>query len=147
VGEAQLFHARFPYLYNTVFNHSLFEQLCAEPGSDGHRLKSAEQIRAEFQRLGITHIDVNWAEIMRYRDPASYGYTDFVHPDRFVELQKMGILGTQVLPKEYSISELKSNLRDRLTEWAPSLILPRSSDQDDQYYISAQLFPVQTGDQ
>lgn len=147
VGEAQLFHARFPYLYNTVFDHSLFEKLCAEPGSDGPRLKPTEQIKAEFRRLGITHIDVNWAEIMRYRDPASYGYTDFVHPDRFVEMQKMGILGPQILPQEYSISVLNGNLRDRLLEWAPNLILPRSFNQDEQYYISAQLFPVLTGDQ
>ena len=93
VGEAQMFHARYPYLYNTVFDHSLFEQLCARPNSENSELRSEEEIRAGIRRLGITHIDVNWAEIERYRAPGSYGYTAFVHPERFVELQRMGILG------------------------------------------------------
>lgn len=146
VGEAALFHARFPYMYNTVFDHSLFEELCAEPGADGHRLKSAEQILSEFRRLGITHIDVNWSEILRYRDPTSYGYTDFVHPDRFAELQKMGVLGPQILPQEYTRSRLEPKLRDRLQTWAPSLIVPSRSSKEDQFYTSAQLFPVQTQD-
>ena len=93
VGEAQMFHARYPYLYNTVFDHSLFEQLCARPNSENSELRSEEEIRAGIRRLGITHIDVNWAEIERYRAPGSYGYTAFVQPERFVELQRMGILG------------------------------------------------------
>ena len=93
VGEAQMFHARYAYLYNTVFDRCVFEQLCAEPGSDDRRLRPVADIRADFHRLGITHIDVNWAEIGRYRAPGSYGYTDFVQPERFEELQRLGLIG------------------------------------------------------
>jgi hypothetical protein len=93
VGEAQLFHARYPYLYNTVFDHSLFERICVKPDSKDHELRSNEDIRAELRRLGITHIDVNWAEIQRYRAPGSYGYTSFVQPELFAELQRLRLLG------------------------------------------------------
>ena len=93
VGEAGLFHARYPYLYNTVFDRSLFEQLCSVPGGSIHTLRPIHEIRGQFRRLGITHIDVNWAEIERYRAPGSYGYSEFVQPKRFDELKQLGLLG------------------------------------------------------
>ena len=96
VGEAQMFHARYSYLYNTVFDHCLFEELCAERGSTDQKLRPINEIRADFHRLGITHIEVNWAEIERYRAPGSYGYTDFVQPERFAELQQQGLLGASL---------------------------------------------------
>lgn len=97
VGEAQMFHARYGYLYNTVFDRCLLEELCAEPGASGKKLRSVEAIRSEFQRRGITHLDVNWAEISRYRAPGSYGYTEFVQPELFAELQRQGLLGPSLL--------------------------------------------------
>ena len=142
VGEAQMFHARYPYLYNTVFDHSLFERICADPGSRDHKLRPAAQIRAELGRLGITLIDVNWAEILRYREPDSYGYTDFVHPDRFKELQRLGLLGPPLdLPHSLTLAPLDSNLQKRLKEWAPSLM---TSFEGHPAYIKAQIFPVLT---
>ena len=140
VGEALMFHARYPYRYETVFDASLFEGLCADSNSHDGRLKSAAQIRAEFHRLGITHIDVNWAEILRFRQPGNYGFTDFVHPDRFAELQRMGILGPPLnLPIGLSRSALDSGLRQQLSQWAPSLITTLSGEPG---YVTDQIFPV-----
>ena len=92
VGEAGLFHARYPYLYNTVFDRSLFEEICAAPGTSPRTLRPVGEIREQFRRLRITHIDVNWAEIERYRAPGSYGYSEFVQPKRFEELKQLGLL-------------------------------------------------------
>ena len=93
VGGAGMFHARYPYVYNTVFDRSWFEELCADPQSHGERLRDVQEIRSRFRQLGITHVDVNWSEIRRYREPGSYGYSDFVQPERFEELQRLGLLG------------------------------------------------------
>ena len=93
VGDAGMFHARYPYIYNTVFDRSWFEELCAEPQSDGGQLCDVQKIRSRFRQLGITHIDVNWSEIRRYREPGSYGYSEFVQPERFADLQRLGLLG------------------------------------------------------
>lgn len=97
VGEAQMFHARYPYLYDTVFDRCRFEEICSRPASSGQELRDLAEIRADFQRLGITHVDVNWAEIQRYRAPGSYGFAEFVQPERFAELQRLGLLGNSLL--------------------------------------------------
>jgi len=78
VGEAQVFDADFPLVYNTVFDHSIFEQW------------SAADIRRRFRNEKITHLFVNWQEIHRYR--TTYGYTNFVTPERFSTLVERGIL-------------------------------------------------------
>ena len=78
VGEAQVFDAEFPLLYNTVFDHSIFEHW------------SATDIRRRFRAEKITHVFVNWQEIHRYR--TTYGYTKFVTPERFSALVERGIL-------------------------------------------------------
>ena len=140
VGEAQMFHARYPYLYNTVFDRSLFEKLCAESSSENHRLRPVTEIRAEFRRLGITHIDVNWEEIIRYRAPGSYGYTDFVRPDHFAELQRLGLLGPALkLPRFAALAFLGDDDRKQLVDWGPSLI---TTDDGQPAYIAGQVFPV-----
>jgi 4-amino-4-deoxy-L-arabinose transferase-like glycosyltransferase len=95
VGDAEMFYARFPVVYNTVFDRSILEQWMGDESSDPQgetRLKSASEVQARLKREGITHIYVNWLEILRYRSPGNYGYTDFVRPELFVELQEMGIL-------------------------------------------------------
>ncbi|MBT6156647.1 MAG: phospholipid carrier-dependent glycosyltransferase [Planctomycetaceae bacterium] len=78
VGEAQVFDAEFLLVYNTVFDHSIFE------------LWSASDIRQRFRDGNITHLFVNWQEIHRYR--TTYGYTKFVTPERFSALVDRGIL-------------------------------------------------------
>jgi hypothetical protein len=96
VGDAGMFHARYPYIYNTVFDRSWFEILCAKPQVEGYELQDVGEIRSKFRQLGITHIDVSWSEIRRYREQGSYGYTEFVQPERFSELQRLGLLGPSI---------------------------------------------------
>jgi hypothetical protein len=147
VGEAALFHAKFPYLYNTVFDRSVFEQWCRELAETGERtgagefrLRPAEEIRATMRRHGITHILVNWAEILRYREPGSYGYTDFVHPDRFDELQAAGILSPSLpLPDAVSFAPASDAKRRQVAEWAPRL---SESVADRPGYRGVQVFSV-----
>jgi hypothetical protein len=61
---------------------------------------------------GITHVLVNWGEILRYRIPGSYGYAVTVQPSLFQELQHRQVLGPEIprmlTPLErYSEMELK----------------------------------------
>jgi hypothetical protein len=141
VGEAALFHARFPYVYNTVFDRSLFEQWFTERAASGElRLRPAEDIRTTLRQHGITHILVNWSEILRYREPGSYGYTEVAHPSRFAELQAAGILGAPLpLPNDATFGGLSDNRRNQIEAWAPSLL---TTIEDKPAYIAVQVFPV-----
>jgi hypothetical protein len=144
VGEAELFHARFPYVYNTVFDRSIFEHWCGEPGdtpSKDRPLRSGEEIRQTFAAHGITHVLVNWAEIVRYRQ--SYGYTDFAHPARFAALQHLGVLGEPLrLPEGMGLRDFASlsmGEQQLIEQWAPELIVPCG---DRRCVITGQVFPV-----
>lgn len=141
VGDAQMFHARYPYLYNTVFDHSLLEKICADP--DSHKMKSAEEIRAEFRRLGLTLIEVDWGEIARFREPGNYGFTEFVTPHLFEELQRMGLLGPpQRLLPSLTFASLDDAQKTRLMEWAPELI---TTYEGKPAFIKTQIFQVLDG--
>jgi hypothetical protein len=85
--------------------------------------------------------------ILMYREPYNYGYTEFVNPDLFAELQRMGILGPPMdVPKEYSLAPLSDQRRELMRElkWGSSLIKQVSSNS---YYYTAQLYPVIQSDQ
>jgi hypothetical protein len=84
VGQAAVFHLRHPVLYNTVFNPEILETLGAG--------RSPEEFREALRELGITHVYVDWKEIRRHRDPAGYGFTDFVTPARFAAWTAAGVL-------------------------------------------------------
>lgn len=96
VGDAEMFEARFPVVYNTVFDRSIFEQWLADETSPlppaERPLRDAEAIRSKLAAEGITHIYVNWQDVLRYRLPGNYGYTPFVAPKRFAELRRLGVL-------------------------------------------------------
>lgn len=145
VGEAALFHARFPYVYNTVFDRSIFEDWLGAPGdfpAAERPLLSSDDLRRRLADRGITHVYVNWGEILRYRHPYSYGYTDFVHPSRFADLVKKGILdppvtlpagrGRRIVDPESPDARLAAN-------WAPEL-LQRCGDE--WCLTTSQLYPV-----
>ena len=85
VGQAAVFHVNHPILYNTVFNPETIEQLASG--------KTPEAFRQILRDQGITHIYVDWKEIKRHRDPAGYGFTDFVTPQRFADWVAAGVLG------------------------------------------------------
>ncbi|MFK7776708.1 MAG: hypothetical protein QM501_01135 [Gimesia sp.] len=144
-GDAELFNAEFPVIYSTVFDRSIFKKWTSkkEPKVPDQLLsmKSASEIKEKFQAEHIAYIYVNWAEILRYRLPGSYGYSDFVTPARFKQLVNEGVL-EQPLPNRISYRELDSfSERDLkvLLNWAPSLIVEREGKR---YFITAQIFPV-----
>ena len=141
VGEAALFHARFPYVYNTVFDRSLFEQWFFERTNSGEvRLRPVVKIRATLRQHGITHVLVNWSEILRYREPGSYGYTDIAHPNRFAELQAAGILDSPLpLPNHAAFGALSDSRRKQIEAWAASLL---TTVEDKPAYVTVQIFPV-----
>jgi len=127
VGEAQVFDARREVVYNTVFDRSLFQQWVAEPVPETPPaelpLRPADVIRRKLRSQGITHVYVNWPEILRYRK--TYGYTDFVTPQRFRALQESGVLGRPLSdnePGKYKLWE-KLSERDRkeIERWGPEL--------------------------
>ncbi len=94
VGEAQVFDARFEHVYNTVFDESIFQRWTSAsvPGlPDAEQpLRPMAEIRTTFAEHGITHLFVNWQEVQRYRE--TYGYTEFVTPERFRDLVAGGVL-------------------------------------------------------
>lgn len=84
VGQAAAFHMNHDVLYNTVFNPETIELLAAD--------KTPAEFRQALRDRGVTHVYVDWKEIRRHRDPAGYGFTDFVTPERFAEWIRAGVL-------------------------------------------------------
>lgn len=141
VGEAALFHAKFPYIYNTVFDRSIFEACFAERGASGElRLRDPEEARQRLRQRGITHVLVNWSEILRYREPGSYGYTDFAHPDWIAKLQAAGLLDRPLpLPDAAAFAPANESRQKQVAEWAPSLAVSLA---DRPGIRAVQIFPV-----
>jgi len=142
VGEAQVFDARFPLVYNTVFDISIFEQWCSanEPGiaPADQPLKPAGQIRQKLIDEGVTLILVNWAEILRYR--MTYGYADFVAPRRFAELLQQGIVTPgPPLSHPRKLSSFRPHEQAEIRRWGPELILQAG---DETVVLTSQLFFV-----
>lgn len=84
VGDARAFDLEVGVLYNTVFDESIAERLL--------KGKSPEETRRILADNRISYIYVHWGEIARYRSPGNYGFTDFVKPEVFERLAKMGVL-------------------------------------------------------
>lgn len=97
IGEAAVFHLKIPCFYNTVFDESLFEQWTADESDDrtwsaDRRIKEPAAVHKELTDRGVTYILVNWSEILRYRSPGNYTYTDYVSPARFQQLVDAEVL-------------------------------------------------------
>jgi hypothetical protein len=97
VGDAEVFDATFPLVYNTVFDDNIFEEWTVDSSDNATPLQdrsmlSADEIRRILKSNQITHIHVHWGEILRYRVPGSYDYTAYVQPNRFSELVSAGVL-------------------------------------------------------
>jgi hypothetical protein len=125
VGEAMVFDAAWPYVYNTVFDASIFQEWFAEPApgiaAADLSLRPVEDLRATLERKEITHVCVNWKEILRYRVPGSYGFTDFVHPRRFDELVAAGLLERTPFVQRWDWEEVNPGERAEAERWAPEL--------------------------
>jgi hypothetical protein len=120
VGEAAVFNATFDVVYNTVFDESIFEQWTSAASdatsSKNADMKSAEEIRSVFRAQKITHIYVNWSEVLRYRQ--TYGYTDFVTPARFLELQSIGLLAAPVTMSTGEWASLDDQQQKEVSSWS-----------------------------
>lgn len=140
IGEAAVFDADFPCVYNTVFDDSWFEAWCAAPQAGRPKsewgLRSADEFRRTFAEQGVTHICVHWKEVLRYRLPGSYGFTDFVHPARFDTLVAAGVLqpiepvAVDDWQRAYAVwKSLSPTERVEVERWAPELrIQSRGAD-------------------
>jgi hypothetical protein len=72
VGDAALFELEVPALYNTCFDDCIFESIV--------RNRSEQERRRLLDKLNISHVYIDWAELRRYRQPGNYGYSDYVQP-------------------------------------------------------------------
>ncbi len=142
VGEAELFDARFYYVYNTVFDVSIFEQWFGvanhSGGSASRPLKPAAEIRQLLKEQGVTHVCVNWQEILRYR--LTYGYTDFVSPRRFQELQAAGVLDAEwQMPGGQLFDKMDARSQQEVQSWGPALIREETGQR---IFRTFEVFPV-----
>jgi 4-amino-4-deoxy-L-arabinose transferase-like glycosyltransferase len=96
VGEAAVFEARSKVMYNTVFDLNLFQHICGERvtgGPDSNvQLRALADVRDRLMERDVRFIITDWLEVLRYRAPGSYGFSDFVSPRQFDKLVDGGIL-------------------------------------------------------
>lgn len=128
VGEAAVFDAPFDLRYNTVFDFELLQGWATDDPYALHTedlpLKSRDEILATLRAQGITHVFVNWMEILRYREYGSYSYTDFISPRTIRRLIELRILEpVNLAPQERlrRYEDLKSTKQQELDAWAPEL--------------------------
>ncbi len=144
VGEAQVFDARMPVIYNTVFDQPILRDwLAARPVEDipdrDWPLRPIAEVRQKFDSAGVVLVLVNWQELLRYR--RTYGYSDFVTPQRFRWLQEQGLLGD---PAQFgmgmrSFDSLSDADQQVVMRWAPEL---KMSWQGKSMFVTWQLFAV-----
>lgn len=123
VGEAEVFNAHFPLVYNTVFDFSLLEQQTSRKLANGKwELLPAADIRRTWSEQQLTHVFVNWQEVLRYR--TTYEYTNFVSPARMRELVDLGLLRELPLPQDLVLRHFANQsveYQDQLNKWGPEL--------------------------
>jgi hypothetical protein len=142
VGEAEVFAARPPVLYNTVFDQPILRDWLAKRPAEATPerdwpLRPIADVRQRFESAGVTHVLVNWQELLRYR--RTYGYSDFVTPQRFRWLQEQGLLGA---PAEFGrpYAELSPEDQREVEQWAPEL---KATWQGRPTFVAWQWFAVQ----
>ncbi len=120
VGEAAVFEARTDVIYNTVFDLNLFQQICANKVTGGPdpdaTLRPIADVRKRLADRNVRFIAVNWLEILRYRAPGSYGFSDFVRPQTLEHLVQSGIL-KQVRVTQGRWSALSDHDKQQITDW------------------------------
>lgn len=141
VGEAQVFDAQFPLVYNTAFDHSIFQEWVAVPQqgvpATDLELRPLDEVRQKLEAEGITHILVNWREMLRYRE--TYHLEAFATPKVFSELRRGGIIGSPTMPSYLDWETLSERQRREIENWAPEL---KATAGGNPIFIAAQVFPV-----
>ena len=125
VGEAQVFDMRVQPVYNTVFDDSIFQELTSAdrtvPDVD-QPTATKDEICARLTNAGVTHVFVNWSEVLRYRE--TYGYTDYVAPHRFRELEDRGVLRPIMINPQYTHvqwDDLNESTQQLIDTWGPEI--------------------------
>ena len=127
VGEASVFDAEMPVVYNTVFDASIFQRLTtgAPTASDAEQpTADAAEVCERLTAAGVTHVLVNWGEVLRYRAPGSYGYTDYVTPRRLGGLVDAGVLAPLQVPPAFALRYWDATdlaTQEEITRWGPEL--------------------------
>lgn len=140
VGEAQIFDARFDLRYNTVFDPSLFVEWCsARPAAaqDARTLLPVDVIRSRFQKEGITHVFVNWKELLRYR--LTYGSPDFLAPASLRQLQQNELLRRRDdwPAGAIELSVLSAQEIQELEHWAPEMLIEINGKR---WFVTSELY-------
>ncbi|MFY9255641.1 MAG: hypothetical protein WAO83_19460 [Fuerstiella sp.] len=118
VGEAEVFDCEFSVIYNTVFDESIFQQWTIanlNQQAEERPMRSAEEIRATLNTHEVTHIYVNWSEILRYR--LTYGFTKYVTPERFTRLVEAGVLNPGVPMTSIKFDDLSEQQQTEIKSW------------------------------
>ena len=103
-------------------------------------LRPIAEVREKFESAGVTLVLVNWQELLRYR--RTYGYSDFVTPQRFRWLREQELLGD---PAQFemglrSFESLSEAEQEEVEQWAPELkVLWKGKPA----FVTWQLFAVQ----
>jgi 4-amino-4-deoxy-L-arabinose transferase-like glycosyltransferase len=123
VGEAEVFDAEFDLLYNTVFDECLLQRWA----TDENGQLDPDRLRQRLKDEQITHIYVNWQEILRYRLPGSYQYTDFVSKRLFETLRRQEIVEPPIRLLLYAygvlpFEQLDRNSRSEVKAWSLELM-------------------------
>ncbi|MCA9033753.1 MAG: glycosyltransferase family 39 protein [Planctomycetaceae bacterium] len=105
VGEAQVFDANFQVTYNTVFDDNIFEEWTRSDAPS-------------FGEHGVTHVMVNWFEVLRYRVPGSYGYCEYVQPSRFEKLVEDGWLSEPMVLMSRPVDSFSTQELELMRSWA-----------------------------
>lgn len=143
VGDAEVFDCTFPLLYNTVFDDCLFEEWTSHPDDlqlppQQRRLLPAEEIVNNLRSRGITHLCVHWGEILRYRLPGSYGYTEYLQPSRFAELVRMNVLHPPTILLDKPWTALSPTDIREVETWDGFEMLKQNNDS----FVIVQLFEI-----
>lgn len=122
VGEAEVFDAEFDLVYNTVFDDCLLERWA----TDENGKRNFDTLKQRLKDERITYIYVNWQEILRYRLPGSYQYTDFVDKKLFEAMEQEGLVERPVrlLTNTFGFlrfDALDENSRKEVEAWSPEL--------------------------
>ena len=123
VGDAEVFDATFPLIYNTVFDDNIFEEWTVDTSDTAaplrdRRMLPTDEIRRVLKSNQITHVHVHWGEILRYRAPGSYDYTAYVQPNRFTELVSAGVLTPPRVMLERPWLSLSAGELQTVSSWA-----------------------------
>ncbi len=100
IGEAKAYDFRMPIVYATCFN--------TNPGETWLKGLTPQQQRDNLQAAGITHVLINWSELMRYRSPGNYGFSKWPQRADVEQLLKDQVLTPYPAPLDPADIEIFS---------------------------------------